>query len=419
MRILFLAHRLPYPPNKGDKIRSFWMLQNLATLGDVELFCFYDDERDTQYLPELKKFCSAAYVERISPFLARLRAGNALLTGRPFSLGYFYSPAMQRRVAEAIRQQNYDLIFVFCTAMAQYVPATHVPALLDMVDVDSDKGAQYWEERRSLMRPAWRLEAKRLSRFEQQTRGRFQSVLLCTDHEVKLLIGNNEDIGNKDNDRVVCIPNRFDLHYFDPAIVQVPNEIQRLRPFVAFTGQMDYFPNADAVQYFQREIWPHLLRARPDLKFVIVGRNPSPEVKRLRRHASITVTCEVPDVRPYLKAAEAAVFPLRIARGVQNKTLEALAMGAPVVASTRVCQALPDSVARFIQRAEGPIDFADATAIVMRRKQNPLGEIRKALAANYGSEALRRQICELVSSCVQGGTEPRGSPDLLTIRGRA
>src|SRR6185437_778590 len=110
MRILFLAHRLPYPPNKGDKIRSFWMLQNLARFGAVDLFCFYDDERDAQYIPELEKLCSAVYAERLSPLRARVRAAGALFSGRPFSLGYFFSGSMRSRVAEAIKQQNYDLI---------------------------------------------------------------------------------------------------------------------------------------------------------------------------------------------------------------------------------------------------------------------------------------------------------------------
>lgn len=413
MRILFLTHRLPYPPNKGDKIRSFWMLQNLTSLGDVDLFCFYDDIRDAQYIPELKRMCNRVYAERISPLLARIRAAHALFTGTPFSLGYFDSPVMRRCVAEAINQRHYDLIFIFCTSMAQYLPPTQIPAVLDMVDVDSDKWAQYAEQRGGPACPAWKLEAKRLSKFEQQVSRQFHSVLLCTEREVKLLIG------SKRESNVLCAANRFDLEYFNPESVQVPKEIDSLRPFVVFTGQMDYFPNVDAVQRFRREIFPHLVQVRPELKFVVVGRNPNREVRRLQDHSSVVVTGEVADVRPYLKAAEVAVLPLRIARGIQNKALEALAMGVPVVASGRVCEALPESVARFVRKAESPHDFATATFAAMSNEQSFLEDVRRELASQYGSEGLRRQLVNLILSFVGSDTSMGSQTDFAAARGKA
>src|SRR5271165_6957859 len=167
MRILFLVHRLPYPPDKGDKIRSFWELRTLAENHEVDLFCFYDDQNDKAYVDELHRYCRECYVEPISKFRSRVRALSSVLRGQPLSTAFFFSPTMARRVDEALRSRHYDLILVFSSSMAQY--ANHwpnLPRVLDLVDVDSDKWAQYSSYSRGPVSWLWKLESRRLLRYE-------------------------------------------------------------------------------------------------------------------------------------------------------------------------------------------------------------------------------------------------------------
>lgn len=278
MRILFLAHRFPYPPDKGDKIRSWFELEVLGAMHDVDLFCFYDDEEGANYVDVVRRYCRSVYAERLGYVKSRVNAARALMKGRPFTLGYFYSRTMAERIADAVKSNKYDLVFVYCSSMAQYVEnAGSIPRILDMVDVDSDKWLQYALSSCPPRSWLWKREAQLLATYEEKIAREFSLTLLCTEPEANLL---RQRIPTAN---IQVLSNRVDETYWDPEAVAVSPEIAAWQPYVIFTGSMDYFPNEDAVLFFYRECLPLLRKAVPDIHFVVAGRNPTPGVWRLKR----------------------------------------------------------------------------------------------------------------------------------------
>ncbi len=388
MRIMFLTHRLPYPPNKGDKIRSFWELQSFARGHEVDLFCFYDDAEDEKWIPAVRRFCRECHAEPLPWLRSRMQALIAAATGRPFTLGYFYSRTMAERVSHALASRKYDLIFVFCTAMAQYVEhAEDVPRILDMVDVDSDKWAQY--ARRALPPAAWLWgrEAERLGGYEGRIAREFSATLLCSEGEAGILRERGA------NGKIHVVAHMLDTDYLNPARIEVPAEIAAWQPYIVFTGSMDYLPNADAAKYFCREVLPRMRAQLPEARFVIAGRNPARSLRKLAANPAVCVTGSVPDIRPYLRGASAAVAPLHTARGVQNKVLEAMAMGLPVMASSKPAAALPRGLAAHLLVEDDPQRMAARLVDVMRHgPRPPLEWIRRAVLAHYSGLALQQQL---------------------------
>jgi len=357
MRILFLAHRLPYPPDKGDKIRSFWELTTLSKRHEVDLFCFYDDPQDRFQIENVRKYCNSCYAEPISVLGSRTRALSALVRGRPFSTAFYYSATLARRVAQAVRSRPYDLLFVFGSSMAQYVGAfPHLPRILDLVDVDSDKWVQYCRRSHPPLSWIWGLEGRRLATCESTLVRSFSNTLICTEAEAQLLRL------TAPNGKISVLQNSLDMDYYRPETVPVYKDIPRRQPYAIFTGTMDYFPNVDAVQFFCREVFPLIRSQVPKLRFVIAGRNPSAQVKRLAVDSAVEVTGTLSDIRPYLRGAAVAVAPMRIARGVQNKILEALAMDVPVVASSVAAAALPQDIAALVAAGTEPRALATFVA---------------------------------------------------------
>lgn len=374
MRILFLAHRLPYPPNKGDKIRSFWELMMLGRSHSVDLFTFYDDPWDEKEVAGASKYCRSCYAEPLSPMGSRIRAMSAVIARQSFSNAFYYSRTMMMRISEAVKVRPYDLIFVFGSAMAQYAePWPSIPTILDCVDVDSDKWMQYSRRSRRPMAYLWMIEGRRLEKAECSYVAKFANTLLCTDAEANLL-RTKVPAG-----RINVLQNSLDMGYFRPSAVDIPENIRRLQPYLLFSGQMDYFPNVDAVQWFVREIFPIIRRRAPDVKFVIAGRNPSLSVKRLAVDDSIHVTGSVPDMRPYLRGAKVAAAPMRIARGVQNKILEALAMDVPVVASSGAAKALPSEISSLVAAEDEPNGIADRVLEYLSGNGGGNGQLRAAV----------------------------------------
>jgi sugar transferase (PEP-CTERM/EpsH1 system associated) len=371
VRILFLAHRLPYPPNKGDKIRSFAELAAMSKHHEVDLFCFYDQAEDCQYFRNVRQYCSKLYAEKIFWPRSRMQALLALALGRPFTTAFFHSKAMARRVQEALVSNKYDLVFVFSSSMAPYAEsASNVPRLLDMVDVDSDKWAQYAAQSRPPMSWIWRAESKRLAKCEKVWIQDFSLTVLCTRVEAKIL---NTEPGL----RIEAFENYMDANYFDPALTEITNEIRAQQPYVVFTGSMDYLPNVDAVTFFYSQVFPAIRAKVPNAHFVIAGRNPTAAIRKLARDPAVHVTGAVPDIRPYLRGASVAVAPIRVARGVQTKILEALAMGLPVAASRKAAMALPHSLAGAVHVADDPQSLAAFVVEKLLIRNDPSAEIRR------------------------------------------
>ena len=360
MNVLFIAHRTPYPPNKGDKLRSLWELKELSKCSDVDLLAFYDDPGDGDYVDELKKFCRHVYLEKLPFVRSRVNALRFLLRGRSVTTGFFYSAQMAAKVDALLKTGVHDRVVVFSSSMAQYVEKTEIFKVLDLVDVDSDKWQQYAQRQSGPSKWLWRREGRLLGEYEARMAKEFSCTLVCTEGEAALLRSKATE------GSIEVLQNFLDVNRYDPTDVTLPEEVRRWQPYLVFSGSMDYFPNVDAVTYFCREIFPLIHKQLPSVRLVIAGRNPIRAVRKLVSSGQVELTGSKPDLRPYLAGAAAAVVPMRIARGVQNKILEALATGIPVISTSAAANALPESLRSLLSVADTPDGFSTAVIRSLR-----------------------------------------------------
>lgn len=326
--ILFLAHRIPFPPDRGDKIRSNHLLKAIAALGPVHVGCLADDAADLSHEGELAALAAShCLVRRSTPLpLAALRA---LAKGLPISLAAFDSARLRRYIAKVLAERPISAIFVFSGQMAQYVPAEFTGrVVMDFVDVDSAKFEAYAAAGRLPMSLVHAREARLLRAFEEASARSAATSLFVTPEEKTLF---ETRLNNRAGIDVRALGNGIDAVSFDPDGIMPAPEMSGSAPHFVFTGQMDYAPNVAAVEFFAREVMPALLAIHPAARFWIVGRAPSAPVRALEGVNGTRVTGAVADVRPWLAGADIVVAPLTIARGVQNKVLEAMAMGRPVL----------------------------------------------------------------------------------------
>lgn len=357
--ILYLVHRLPFPPNKGDKVRSYNLLKHLLKAHQVFLGTFLDDPEDEQHIERLRGMCADLHVARLNPRLAKLRSLNALIADEPLTLRYYRDAGLHAWVNKICHDNRIDAVVVFSSAMAQYVEnKPRIPVLIDFVDVDSAKWAQYAPQHRWPMSWLYRREARQLLAYERQMASRAVRSFFVTDAEVDLFRQHAPECAV----RVETMCNGVDADYFAPADDRISPYSAGERP-VVFTGAMDYWPNVDAAQWFANEVLPLLSTKLPGCRFYIVGRAPTPEVMALANN-QVVVTGTVPDVRPYLQHAAVVVAPLRVARGIQNKILEAMAMEKAVVASAE-CAAAVDAVQgdEFLMAEDAPGFVAKILAV--------------------------------------------------------
>ena len=324
------------------------------------------------------------------PTVARLRALPALLTQTPLTIPYFYSGELAREIRGALHRQSYDRVFISCSAMAQYSEGIDdIPVLLDLVDVDSDKWTQYAEFARFPYSAIYRREGKCLREYERKVCERASGVLVTTEREAHLV----RQISN--TARVWVIANGVDTDYFSPSATMPASA----RPTVTFTGDMSYFPNEDAVVFFASKVLPLLRESVPDVRFLIVGRNPSRGVRGLSAIDGVEVTGFVQDVRTYLAQTHVVVAPFSIAAGIQNKILEAMAYGLPVVATPRTTRGLSAGVAEVVETGSTPQELA---AKVVRLLGDPKfarekgAEGRRRVAAEYRWEDNLNRLLELI-----------------------
>ena len=329
--LLYLVHRLPYPPNKGDKVRSYHLLKHLAAKHRVFLGTFVDDPDDEVHVETVRRMCAGLHVARLRPWLAKLRSLAGLINGQALSLGYYSDASMKAWVTRTNASQKIDATIVFSSTMAQYAPqepgTSDGPLLVDFVDVDSAKWTQYATQRHWPLSWVYAREGRRLLAYERALASRAQHSFFVTRNETSLFTRLAPECAHK----VEAMGNGVDADYFSPTFDR-PTPFRVDEVPVVFTGAMDYWPNIDAVAWFVSDVLPALRNRRPMLRFYIVGRSPPPAVLALATD-SVIVTGTVADVRPYLQYAAAVVAPMRVARGVQNKILEAMAMARPVVAA--------------------------------------------------------------------------------------
>jgi sugar transferase (PEP-CTERM/EpsH1 system associated) len=355
MRILMLAHRIPYPPHTGDKLRAYQVARHLAARHALTLGVVVDEAEDRPHVATLRREIPDLEAGLVWKPGAVARGLLALATGGCLSVEYFRSRRLARRLAARAAAGPWDLVYVSSSPMARYAAALagSAPVVLDLVDVDSDKWIQYAARRRPPVSWLHRLEGRRLRRYEAEITRWGRLAVLTTPAEEALLRSFAPWA------RTAVVPNGVDLDYYAPGEPATA-------PTLIFTGAMDYFPNADAVEHFCEEILPRVARAVPGTRFLIVGLNPTPSVRRLAARPGVTVTGAVPDVRPYYRESSVCVAPLRVARGVQNKVLQAMAMGVPVVATAAAAQGIGARPGQHLLVASGPEAFASAVIDLLR-----------------------------------------------------
>ena len=393
--ILFLCHRIPFPPDRGDKIRSYHLLHRLAELAPVHVGCFADDDRDMGFADAMAGVTESQFVvkrDRSKP-VAGL---TGLLKRQPMLVALFDHPALHRWVAGTMKERPIRAVVAYSAQMAHFVPQlpAEMPFLMDFVDFDSAKYAAYGAQGSGPM--AWinRREGRVLLDFERRTAQRATVSAFVSEAEAALF---RNTVG-PGAERVVGLENGVALDYFDPA-ASFPTVDHAGGPLLVFTGQMDYRPNIEAVESFVRRTLPAVRAVHPHARFAIVGRAPAPAVLALAKEPGVIVTGGVPDVRGWLAAADVVVAPLRIARGIQNKVLEAMAMARPIVASPQAAEGIDAVDGRDFLIAADP---AAEAGTILSLLADP------ARGAQLGLAARRRVEARYRWSATLGGL-----PDLL------
>jgi sugar transferase (PEP-CTERM/EpsH1 system associated) len=389
--LLFLCQRLPYPPAKGEKIRAFHELEYLARSYDVHLGCLIDDPADLAHVPTVRAMCRDIHAARIDPRLAKLTCLSGLLTNQALSVTFFRDRRLAGWVRRVIEQVRPAVTFVYSSNMAPYILDLPVTGrrIVDFVDVDSEKWRALAETSRGPMRNVYRREWHKVSALERRIARDCDLSVFVSDAEAALFAGLVPGCA----DRVRGVSNGVDHRYFDPAL-----GFDRLDPGFVFTGTMDYPPNVDAVVWFATAILPLIRRAVPSARFTVVGTNPAAAVGKLAAIDGVTVTGRVPDVRPYLAGAVAAVAPMRIARGIQNKVLEAMAMARPVVLTSGALEGIDADPGREVALADTEDDFAAACVhLATNGDTSRLGAAARArILRDYDWDARLRQFDELL-----------------------
>jgi len=366
MRVMLVCHRFPYPPARGGKIRPFHILKHLGRDHEVTVASHYRSAQEEIEGEGLKAHCHRILVEPIHPVAAKLRMAGNLLRRVPSSMGYFRSPQLERRIREELASRAYDLILVHCSSVAPYVEdAKGIRKILDFGDMDSQKWLAYAKVHRFPLSLGYWIEGTKLQRAEEEMARRFDACTCTTRAETETLIGYGTGVPAD------WFPNGVDLDYFQPSTEPYDPET------ICFVGRMDYYPNSQCMIDFCARTLPLLRARRPGTRLLIVGADPSRSVRRLATIPGVTVTGQVKDVRPYVRRAALSVAPLAIARGTQNKILESLAMGVPVVCSHVAAGGVDCVAGEHLLAASTAEETADA---VLRLLEDPAERRRFAEA---------------------------------------
>ena len=392
MNVLFLTHRLPYAPNRGDRIRSYYLLREMSRFADVSLLSLVHDRQEAAKIADVP-FARRTTGLRIATARNALHGAINLLTTRPLTHSLLDAPGLGRKVSDLVASNPPDVAVAYCSGMARlaFHPAlAKIPFVLDMVDVDSAKWARLATASGGLRRWIYRREASTLRLFEIRVVRHAATTLVVNDREREALL---ELVPSAP---VVAMPNGIDLNAFAPAGEPAPSST------VVFCGVMSYKPNVEGVLWFAREVWPHVRNTRPDARFAIVGADPAREVRALAAaDPSIEVTGSVAEVQPYLWNGAVAIAPLWITQGLQNKVLEALAAGLPVITTPAVAAGLPAEARGGCTVATGAADYGEAIVQLLmlspqqRRDRAALADLDRLRWSTQlrGLEQILRQAC--------------------------
>ena len=397
MRILFICHRLPYPADHGGRIRSFNLIRHYAAQGHEVTLCSLLRSSDAPHGPrQLSSYCRETHIATVTEPAQALRMALRVPTGTPSSLGYFYSPVLQRAIRNALGRRSFDLVFVHSSSVAQYVKyVTTIKKIIDFADMDSQKWLLYAKFRNFVSGLAYRLESIKLAAEERRLAQLFDGCTVSTSAELATL----NQLGG------ACVadwfPNGVDQDYFRPDGEGHHSDT------ISFIGRMDYYPNEECMVRFCREVMPLLRREISAIKLKIVGANPTSRIKRLAALDGVIVTGRVPDVRPHVLRSAVMVAPLAIARGIQNKILEAMAMGVPVVASPEAAEGVDARAGEHLLTASSPSDYARSILCLIgapgeRRRLGEAGRAR-VLSHHTWSRSMQR-LDAIVARCMASGS---------------
>lgn len=401
--LLFLVHRIPYPPNKGDKIRSFNILKHLAKTYRVHVGAFVDDPHDWSYQSELESMCctgekcSEVYLQKIKPVTRKIISLKALFTGDSLTVPYYASQGMQSWVDELLAKRPITQVVVFSSPMAQFVSGStysHLRRVADFVDIDSDKWLQYSKSKSWPLSWIYKREARTLFDYEHKISSEFDATVFVSDDESAMF----KKMAPEIEARVCAVHNGVDTDYFSPNR-DYPNPYSTKCPRLVFTGAMDYWANVDAVRWFAKDIFPGIRAAVSDAEFYIVGGRPTPEVQALEKLPGVSVTGSVHDIRPYVAHAQLAVAPMRIARGVQNKVLEAMAMAKTVLLTPEAAEGISASAGfEFLVESEPELLQKQAAKLLLAEDVK-MGQIaRRCVVKSYGWTKNLQYFNELLDS---------------------
>lgn len=388
-KILYLSHRIPFPPDKGDKIRSYNQLVFFSKSFEVVLGTTIRDDAENAYVGQLRRYCTEIYAPS-SP--AKATTGKGFFSFLPFSVHYFYSTKLQKKIDECLAQQDIDIIFCYSSVMAEYVfrskvlkgkEENKIKLIIDFVDLDSDKWKQYANYSSFPFNIIFYEEYKRLKKYELKICGHFDKIVFAADREVNVL---EQSVSTKD--KIYVVPNGVDFSFFKEKKreVAIGKEHQKSSHILLFTGVMDYYANIDGVCWFCEEVLPLIQQRIPNTIFKVVGKNPNRKVKNLSLKSGVIVSGYVPDIRKYYWEADVCVMPLRIARGIQNKVLEAMSTGNAVVATTNASDGIHYQNNVDIVVVNAARDFAQAVISLLEDniKRDALGrEATASICRNY------------------------------------
>ena len=418
--ILFLAHRTPFPPDRGDKIRSSNVLKALARLAPVHVGCLAETAEDLAQERELAGLAKSYWMPPRSTLLP-LAGLSAILRKQAISEAAFFNDSLHQWVRRTLAEHPIDKIYVFSGQMGQYVPADWGGRLVvDFVDVDSAKFEAYAKSCRWPMSWINARENERLRMVEDRLAARADRSLLVSEEEAALLRERCPSARE-----VSALRNGIDCATFDPSLVEPHPEIAAAAgPQFVFSGQMDYAPNVAAVKRFARRIMPAILTHQPEARFHIVGRAPTKAVRNLASEPGTRVWGAVPDMRPFLAAADMVVAPLSIARGVQNKVLEAMAMGKTVLASPEALTGIDGKHGEHFLACRNNAEFAGFACALAEdmRDAHRIGAAARALVCETMSwPAMMAQLPEILglASLPSAEAGPEEEPSSETRRDAA
>jgi sugar transferase (PEP-CTERM/EpsH1 system associated) len=394
MKILYLCHRFPFPPKRGGKIRPFNMIKHLHTTHEVTVASLARSPEEAEEGRGLADYCARYEMAVVHNPIQIARMIARLPTAAPSSVGYFHSPELARRIDRLLTTEDFDLIFVHCSSVAHYVRhVKSIPKILDFGDMDSQKWLEYARYKPFPLSLGYRLEGVKLAAEERRLARAFDLCTATTRAEWETLesyaTGASTD----------WFPNGVDSKYFVPADEDYDSDT------ISFIGRMDYYPNQACMIDFCQNVFPLIRARRPAARLLIVGADPIAVVQKLGELAGVTVTGSVPDVRPYLRRSAVMVAPLTIARGTQNKILEAMAAGVPVVTSTVAAGGVDAIAGTHLLVADGAEDVAAATLSLMENPERRAQIARAArgrVLSNHAWDRSMRRLDGIIERCVDG-----------------